>query len=132
MDRSMRKMIMAGLAVMMLASSAAALSGCAGTLQNIGNAITGKPTATVATTVGAAENSFTVAVEAETLWLKSGKATPAQAQTAKNLRSAVYADIVTARDAVASGDSPGVAVALKMFNSALPGFTGYISAGGGT
>lgn len=120
-------MALAGFAVLALAGS---VSGC-GALQNFGNAVVGKPTATTATTVAAAENAFTTAANLETVWLKSGKATKAQAATAKELRTTVYSAVVAARTAVANGDNPGVAVALNMFNTALPQFTAYLSANGG-
>jgi membrane-bound lytic murein transglycosylase B len=84
-----------------------------------------------ATTVAAAEQGYTTAAHLEVVWLNSGKATPAQAQVAKALREAVYADVVAGRTAVASNDSAAIAVALKLFNQALPAFTGYLAGKGG-
>lgn len=106
---------------------ALALSGCASTL----SAVTGPPSAAEATTVAAAEVAFTTAVKAETLWLNSGKATAAQASQAKAYRQAVYDDIVAARTAIANNDSAAVAVSLKLFNQALPAFSGYIATSSG-
>ena len=106
---------------------ALALSGCASTL----NAVAGPPSAAEATTVAAAEVAFTQAAKAETLWLKSGKATPAQAKVAKAFREAAYADIVAGREAIANNDSAAAAVAVKLFNQALPAFSGTFATSSG-
>src|SRR5579872_1019625 len=103
---------------------ALALAGCS-TIQNLGT-----PTPAQATTVAAAEVAYTAATNLEIAWLQSGKAKPAQAKFAKNLEGAVYADIVAGRTAVANNDSAAVAVALKLFNQALPEFSNYIANGG--
>ena len=126
----MRMLAMAGLACLALAGPTMMLSGC-GAVQAVGDAVTGAPSPATQTAVGGLENAFTVAVNTETVWLKSGKATAAQAAVAKTFREAVYADVVAARTAVANHDSPAVAVAINLFNQALPAFTGYIASHGG-
>lgn len=83
------------------------------------------------TAMAQAEIAFTAAAVLEKAWLQSGKATPAQATVAKALREALYADIVAGRTAVANNDSPGIAVALNLFNQALPQFRAYIAKNGG-
>jgi hypothetical protein len=112
-------------------ASPLALGGCSSTLQDLGNAVTGPATPAQATTVGAAEQAYTVALNLGTVWLKSGKATKAQAATAKAMENALYTDLVAARTAVANGDNPGVAAALSMFNQAMPQLTAYIATNGG-
>lgn len=109
------------------AFAALALAGCASTL----SAVAGPPSAAEATTVAAAESAYTTAARLETVWLKSGKATAAQAKVAKAFEGAAYADIVAAREAIAANDSAAVAVAMKLFNQALPAFTGYVAKNGG-
>jgi hypothetical protein len=104
------------------------LAGCSAI--QVGTAIAGAPSTESKVAVAAAENAFTSAVRLETVWLQSGKATAAQARTAKALREAVYSNIVAARTAAANNDNPGVAVALKLFNQALPVFAGYVANGG--
>lgn len=105
---------------------ALALAGCASGLSSLGTSTPGQ-----ANTVAAAEIAYTKAANLETLWLQSGKATAPQAKFAKNLEAAVYDDVVAGRTAVANKDSAAIAVALKLFNQALPEFTGYIVNNGG-
>ena len=105
---------------------ALALAGCGGGLASLGITTPGQ-----ATSVAAAEQAFTVAANLETVWLKSGKATPAQASQAKALREAVYSDLVVARTAVANNDSAAIATGLALYNQALPVFTAYIANHGG-
>lgn len=83
-----------------------------------------------ANTVAQAEIAYTQAAHGETLWLQSGKATPAQAKVAKALEGAVYANVVTGREAVAANDSPTAKIALQLFNQALAAFTGYLAKNG--
>lgn len=120
--------------------AAIALAGC-NTLTDLGswgvtaagsNAATSASTSPAeATTVAQAEIAFTAAARIETAWLKSGKATPANAKVAKSIRQAVYADLVAARTAVANNDSAAITVALNLFNQALPLFRDYIAKNGG-
>lgn len=119
--RSFRTLIAGGLLAL-------ALAGCASGLASMG----GPTPPAQATTVAGAELAFTTAARLETLWLQSGKATPAMAAQAKTLREAVYSDIVVGRTAVANGDSAAIATGLALFNQALPAFSGYVAQHGGT
>lgn len=102
---NLRRLAIAGLAAL-------ALAGCASLLG------TGSPAE--ATTVYAAEQAYTGVAHLETVYLGSGVATKAQATFIKNLDSAVYADVVAGRTAVANKDSAAEAVALRLFNQAMP------------
>lgn len=121
----MRSLLRAFAVVALLAAPAVAVGGCSA-LQHLSESTPGQ-----ATTVAAAEQLYTTATRIEIAWLKSGKATPAQAKVAKALEGAAYADIVAAREAVAANDSPAVAVSLKLFNQALPAFRDFLTANGG-
>lgn len=126
--KHLRMFAMAGLFA--LAVAAPGLSGCS-TLQGLGDSITGPPGTAEVTTVYAAEQAYTVAAHTGTIWLKSGKATPAQAATALAIEKAIYGYVEAGRTAAANNDNPGVALALKLFNQAMPQLTGYISKAGG-
>ncbi len=118
----MKRLLIAG-------ALALALAGCASSSGG-GIVAIGHTSPAQATTVAAAEVAYTNAAHLEKTWAESGKATPAQAKFAKDLDNAVYADIVAGRTAVANNDSAAVAVALKLFNQALPELTGYVANGG--
>lgn len=124
----MKRLLLAGALALALLPSLAA---CA-TDPATGSSIISVGTGTVAEskTVAAAEIAYTQAAQLETLWLQSGKATPAQAKMAKALEGAAYATVVAGRTAVANNDSAAIAVSMKLFNQALPAFTGYLASNG--
>ena len=84
-----------------------------------------------ASDVAAVEATFTAAAGVATVWAKSGHETPAQAQIVENYRTAIYANIVVARTAVANGDSAAAAVALNLARAGLTALTGYVGTNGG-
>lgn len=108
----------------MVGLAALALASCS-TLQHLTS-----PGVSDAKTVAAAEISYTEVAKAEKLWAESGKATPAQANVAKALDESVYSTVKAGREAVANHDSAATAVALDLFNNALPKLRSYIASGG--
>lgn len=124
MKHSLLRLAFAGL----LCISAPALSGCGGFLQSV----TGPPSTTTVNSVAAAETSYTATAKLATAYLRSGKATPAQAQAIAQADRTAYAAIVAARDAVKQGSSPALSAAMVTINQALLAFAGSVPNTGGT
>lgn len=111
---------MGRLRMLVFGTAVLALAACS-SLQHLTTGSAGE-----AKSAAAAELAYTEVAKAETIWLGSGQVTKGQAKVAKALDAAVYADVVAAREAVANNDSAAVAIALQLFNQALPALKGYV------
>lgn len=118
MKTSLMRLALAGL----LCISAPALSGCGAFQQSV----TGPPGTSTINSVAAAETAYTATAKLATAYLRSGKATPAQAQAIAQADRGAYAAIVAARNAVKAGNNPALAAALVTINQALLAFAGSV------
>lgn len=98
---------------------ALSLSSCASLISTGGSVAVAASSTSIrqASTVKAAGDLFILADNAGTAYFKSGHATPAQARAALAVEKQVYDALISARDADAAGNSPGVAAALSLFNA---------------
>ena len=78
--------------------------------------------------VAVLEQSYTVAAIAGTAWLKSGLATPAQAQQLETLNDAVHAELVAARTAAENGNSVTIVATYTALTQGLQAFQAFETA----